>query len=69
MTLPWGKYRGRDVSDVPSGYLLWLVEQSNIGEPHLSEIREELAARLGMDDALLQLTPPAGPTSRAKSPT
>lgn len=25
--MPFGKYRGRDVEDVPSGYLKWCLEQ------------------------------------------
>ena len=26
MTMPWGKYRGRDLSEVPAGYLWWCIE-------------------------------------------
>ena len=26
MKMPWGKYKGQDMEDVPAGYLLWLYE-------------------------------------------
>lgn len=53
--MPFGKYRGEDIEDVPSDYLQWFV--SSVGAPpvgdrrrdaHLnlvSEIETELASR------------------------
>ena len=29
MKMPWGKHKGRDIHELPSGYLLWLAENSN----------------------------------------
>jgi len=26
MKMPWGKYKGRDIEDLPSGHLLWLAK-------------------------------------------
>jgi len=26
MIMPWGKYKGKDLEEVPSGYLKWLAE-------------------------------------------
>ena len=26
--MPWGKHKGTPMSDVPAGYLAWLLEQS-----------------------------------------
>jgi hypothetical protein len=44
--MPWGKYRGRSIADVPTAYLAWCLDASNITEPYRSAIRLELAARL-----------------------
>ncbi len=27
--MPWGKYRGEELTDLPSGYLIWLVEDAD----------------------------------------
>lgn len=26
MIMPWGKHKGEDIEDIPSGYLRWLAE-------------------------------------------
>lgn len=26
MIMPWGKFKGKDLEDIPSGYLYWLKE-------------------------------------------
>jgi len=26
MKMPWGKYKGKDLEEIPSGYLKWLAE-------------------------------------------
>jgi len=58
--MPWGKYRGRLIADVPSGYLLWAIETSDIDEPYRSAIRAELAFRLDLELASAP-TPPMLP--------
>lgn len=45
--MPWGKHRGELIANVPSGYLVWLLEESDIAAPYRGAIREELADRLG----------------------
>lgn len=35
ITMRWGKYRGRRIEDIPSGYLKWLAENA----------RDEVVAR------------------------
>lgn len=68
MTLPFGKYRGHSVDAVPAGYLAWLLEETDINEPHRSAIRDELAERLDLaPDSALQLAPPAGVADRVSA--
>lgn len=26
MKMPWGKFKGKDIEEIPSGYLKWLAE-------------------------------------------
>jgi hypothetical protein len=52
MELPWGKYRGDDVEDVPTSYLVWLLENAENLRPALREaICAEVAERLDLDVA------------------
>lgn len=30
--MPFGKYKGRKMEDVPASYLLWLRDQGTVGE-------------------------------------
>jgi uncharacterized protein (DUF3820 family) len=47
MHMPWGKYRGQLISEVPSGYLAFVVEGSN-ANPELKVVcKQVLAARFG----------------------
>jgi hypothetical protein len=49
MRMPWGKYVGYDLEDVPLGYLGWVLEQPWL-MPELREaIVEEVARRLGLE--------------------
>lgn len=45
--LPFGKFRGKDLSAVPTSYLVWLVEDG-VREPYWTSIRAELADRLDL---------------------
>lgn len=47
--MPWGKYAGRPIGDVPTGYLVWALEESDIDEPHRTAILSEVAWRLGLE--------------------
>jgi hypothetical protein len=46
--IPWGKFRGRLLSDIPASYLAWLVEESNAEMWLKRAATEELADRLGL---------------------
>jgi hypothetical protein len=50
MILQFGKYRGRDIRDVPEDYLHWIIQQQ---QKTLEEYRAELARRQAIQDASL----------------
>jgi len=42
MKMPWGKFKGDDIEDIPSGYLMWLAvncEQDDIATAADEEYR------------------------------
>lgn len=50
MRMPFGKYRGVDVEDVPVSYLVWLLTEGNIrGDDLRDAIRETVRDRLDLD--------------------
>jgi len=50
ITMPWGKYRGELLDDVPSGYLLWLLENEKVSDPLFQRrIAQTFAARVLRD--------------------
>jgi hypothetical protein len=53
--LPFGKYRGWALEQVPLSYLAWLIEESDVREPLRSAIVEEVRTRLDLG------TPPPQP--------
>ena len=63
--MPWGKYRGEPIAELPTSYLAWVLDETNIGEPHRSAIREELAERLDLAPEVrhVPIQPPAEPAS------
>lgn len=46
MKMPWGKHKGEDMEDLPTGYLLWLAENCD-SEPIQSEAQNQLQLREG----------------------
>jgi hypothetical protein len=47
MLMPWGKYKGYDIEDVPLSYLCWVLEEgSNVSALLMQSIREEVSSRL-----------------------
>ena len=45
--MPWGKHKGRLLSDCPGAYLWWILEECDTADAGLKyEIRRELAGRL-----------------------
>jgi hypothetical protein len=47
--LPFGKYRGEDIEDVPLSYLAWLLEETRLTPDLRAAILEEVARRLGLE--------------------
>jgi uncharacterized protein (DUF3820 family) len=45
MEMPFGKYKGEDITDVPTDYLSWLEEQDWIREPMRKAVQFELERR------------------------
>jgi hypothetical protein len=43
--MPWGKYKGRELSDVPGSYLCWALEEATLMPGLRSAIRRELDRR------------------------
>ncbi len=42
--MPWGKYEGERLGDVPDSYLTWLIQQDWIGDhPRLKRYLDTLA--------------------------
>lgn len=48
--MPWGKHKGEELDDIPTGYLTWLLSQTDIDNtnPELAqEAQNQLDAREG----------------------
>ena len=45
--MPWGKHKGEDVGDLPTGYLQWLAENITGSDALVREAEEQLALREG----------------------
>jgi Putative quorum-sensing-regulated virulence factor len=43
--MPFGKFKGAPVEDLPSSYLWWLVENIELREPLKSAIEDEVESR------------------------
>ncbi len=51
VTMPWGKYRGCDLCDVPAGYLAWALEEcDNVAGWLRAAMANELAERFRYAD-------------------
>ena len=48
MLMPFGKFKGQDVRDLPTEYLLWMLAKVALRDPLLSAIEEEVDER-GVD--------------------
>jgi len=51
MKMPWGKYVGKDITELPFGYLAWVWEESGLDAAGKSKVRREMLRRLGADAA------------------
>jgi hypothetical protein len=53
MTMPFGKYKGEALADIPGDYLQWVLENcTNMKRELAVEIRNELAEREDNEQAL-----------------
>jgi len=48
--MPWGKYQGTNIDDVPRSYLTWLLEQDWIYEDKHKELIEAIEEQLAIRD-------------------
>jgi len=51
MIFPFGKHKGKNVADVPKGYLRWLLQNVELREPLLTAVRRAKAG-LPIEDAI-----------------
>lgn len=49
MEMPWGKFRGEDLGNIPTSYLVWVFESCDLDFDLSEAIRFEFADRLGLD--------------------
>ena len=61
MEMPWGKYRGEDLEDIPDDYLTWVLDNCERISPTL---RRAIEIRLG-----LARDPPRPPPSSSPHPS
>jgi hypothetical protein len=47
MIMPFGKYKGQQVEDIPDGYLRWALENCNLTADLQKEMEDQLGAREG----------------------
>lgn len=45
LPMPWGKFRGKSISEIPSGYLYWLRDESDAGDDIVEAADAELDFR------------------------
>src|SRR5262249_41116639 len=53
--MPWGKFAGQPMRDVPSKYLVWFIEDSDTTEALRQAARRELGVRFGMRPVVFTL--------------
>ena len=64
MLMPFGKYKGHDLDELPDDYLLWVLANIPLRNPLGSAITEEMALR-GYEE----LPPPPAPAPRPLKPS
>lgn len=49
MQMPWGKFRGQDLAQIPLDYIVWALEHAASVEPRLrTALVDEVGKRLGL---------------------
>jgi hypothetical protein len=57
--MPWGKYAGELLEDIPAGYLAWIYEASSAPPDLRDAVREELGRRLSISRRPCRCAAPA----------
>jgi hypothetical protein len=60
--MPFGKFRGEDLADIPDGYLNWLLDECNLRPRLRNAVKRELETR-DEDAALCRCMAPVLPES------
>lgn len=47
MKMPFGKYKGQQIEDIPDDYLRWCLENCNLDSVTCAEMEAQLGARNG----------------------
>ncbi|HXH20483.1 MAG TPA: DUF3820 family protein [Dehalococcoidia bacterium] len=47
--MPFGRWRGHPLRELPTSYLAWLWDEADLREPLAGAVRAELARRLGLE--------------------
>lgn len=47
MKMPWGRYKGQPIEDVPTDYLEWLAENISGSDELIREAERQLLLRAG----------------------
>lgn len=45
IVMPWGKYKGKTIEEIPSGYLKWLEDSANCDDELKEAAQSELEFR------------------------
>ena len=45
MRMPFGRHRGKDVSQLPTHYIIWLLQTCDLRQPLLQELKDEADRR------------------------
>jgi hypothetical protein len=59
-TMPFGRYRGRPLRDLPDSYLDWLLSLADLREPLRARVEAEAARRAGAARGTAALRGPLG---------
>ncbi len=65
MRMPFGKYKGHTLDELPDEYLLWMSANVPLREPLWSAITEEMALR-GYEELPPPPAPPARPLKHSR---
>lgn len=66
--MPWGKYRGKLLTDIPTSYLLWVVREASYAKPKLKKAIVKLLRQRGQRESFQQAEPEKKTTAPPASP-